>query len=113
MPMSSILWAASADQEGFAAAARDAAMEVPINVRRFMGAFYSFGERREERFGGERKGGPNRSDRPPGAKVVRTGTASRTACGVRNAHWWHEGKMTMRCNRGRQRNCWFPRCSPW
>src|SRR5207245_9717107 len=30
-------WAVSAAQAGLAAAAKDAAMEVPINVRRFMG----------------------------------------------------------------------------
>jgi hypothetical protein len=51
-------FAVSAAQDGLAAAARVAAMDVPINVRRFMGAFYSIREKREPGFG-EKKGGPN------------------------------------------------------
>jgi hypothetical protein len=33
-------------------------MEVPINVRRFMGAFYSFWRRRKQGMQKKKKGGP-------------------------------------------------------
>src|SRR5258708_39290271 len=85
--------AVSAAPEGLAAAARDAAMEVPINVRRFMGRILL-------PLGGKRAGDweKRRAVRTSQAALpglgVRNRTASRTACGADRGsrsgaeRWW-------------------------
>src|SRR5258708_18297125 len=86
--------AESAARDGLAAAARVAAMEVPINVRRFMGGILLLPGGKGTVDWRKRRAARPGSDRPSGVRGVRSRTADRTACGAdRGSHsgaerWW-------------------------
>src|SRR6266853_5809136 len=77
----STLRTVSTVQDGLAAA-RVAAMEVLINVRRFMGGILPLPLGKGTGFGEKRRAARLKADRPSGVRGVRRRTADRTACGA-------------------------------
>src|SRR5260370_23085049 len=77
--------AVAAAQDGLAAAARVAAMDVPINVRRFMGGILLYLRGKETGDWRKRRAARPAPDRPPRVVGIRSRTANRIACGADRA----------------------------